>query len=266
MLLINPNIYIYIIEFDSIGRGFAKDKFAFQKYTELIESYPNIELYDLSHSPVSIYDIKGAYFKEGIILSSLFRDVDFLISMSKMKTHTNTVITGCMKNLFGCLPEMDKDKYHPYLPDVIADINKVIKPDLCILDACPAMEGRGPIFGKPKDLGIVLYGIDPVAVDSTSARIMGFQPENIPMLKTAAHAGIGLLNSNEIKINGIMIEEVYDRFSFISWENRGYVQFGFALQRIAGSINKLGHLIHSVPGTWWALKKTYTKIIKRTKY
>jgi uncharacterized protein (DUF362 family) len=37
-----------------------------------------------------------------------WRDADYRISFAKNKTHWQCYYTGCLKNVYGCLPEMDK--------------------------------------------------------------------------------------------------------------------------------------------------------------
>jgi uncharacterized protein (DUF362 family) len=48
------------------------------------------------------------------------------------------------------------------------------------------MEGDGPIMGRPKPLGFLAMGQDPVAVDATCARVIGLDPDRIGYLSEAA--------------------------------------------------------------------------------
>jgi uncharacterized protein (DUF362 family) len=47
------------------------------------------------------------------------------------------------------------------------------------------MEGDGPIMGTAKPVGCLIMGSDLVAVDATSARVMGLRPERLGYLQTA---------------------------------------------------------------------------------
>jgi uncharacterized protein (DUF362 family) len=180
-----------------------------------------------------------------------------------MKTHTNTVVTGILKNQFGCLAETDKDKYHPYLPDVIADVNAVIKPALSLVEGCPAMEGKGPIQGSPVDMDLLILGVDPVAVDATMARVMMLEPHRIRTLLISESAGLGTFREEKIELRGIPLEEVWRPFAFISAEFRFYVSLGFWIQRLGNRIHDFGHLVHSVQGTYWALTRLFKKAGRR---
>jgi uncharacterized protein (DUF362 family) len=47
------------------------------------------------------------------VVGRTWRDADYRISFAKNKTHWQCFYTGCMKNIYGCLPEWDKMKvYH----------------------------------------------------------------------------------------------------------------------------------------------------------
>ena len=41
------------------------------------------------------------------------------------------------------------------------------------------MEGNGPIDGTPVQAGVLVFGTDPVATDSTAAVVMGLDPAGI---------------------------------------------------------------------------------------
>ena len=45
------------------------------------------------------------------------------------------------------------------------------------------MEGNGPVAGTPRSTGIVAAGDNPVAVDAICARVMGLDPEKIPLIR-----------------------------------------------------------------------------------
>jgi hypothetical protein len=59
----------------------------------------------------------------------------------------------------------------------------------CIVDGIVGGEGNGPLDPTPKPAGIVLAGMNPVAVDLVCARLMGFDYKRLPMLceATAKH-------------------------------------------------------------------------------
>ena len=46
------------------------------------------------------------------VVGRTWRDADYRISFAKNKTHWQCFYTGCMKNIYGCLPEWDKMKWY----------------------------------------------------------------------------------------------------------------------------------------------------------
>ncbi len=124
-------------------------------------------------------------------------DVSGIVSISKLKTHGFTVMTGAIKNLFGCIPGLKKAEFHATLPDpkqfgrMLVDLNRTIKPRLHIMDAIVAMEGNGPGSGNPRSLNCILGSIDPAALDSVAARLIDLDPESLDYLMIAESSGLG---------------------------------------------------------------------------
>ncbi len=130
---------------------------------------------------------------------------DFVVSLPKMKTHHWAGVTLSLKNMFGIVPGScygwPKNILHwAGITPSILDLNSTIRPDFAIVDGVIGMQGDGPTQGDPKPCGVLLLGDDPVAVDSTCARIMGLAPEKINYL---AKAGILLGHLKEEKITQI---------------------------------------------------------------
>lgn len=161
------------------------------------------------------------HFKEGrqnkkFILAKAVLENDGLISISKLKTHGLTKMTGAIKNQFGCIPGGLKGEFHVKLPDVeafsrmLVDLNLCIKPRLYITDGIYAMEGNGPRGGTPKRMNILLMSKDPVALDATVCRIVKLNPEYVPTIKHGKALGLGTYVEEEIELVGDDIEGFYD--------------------------------------------------------
>jgi hypothetical protein len=58
------------------------------------------------------------------------------------------------------------------------------------------------------DLGIVIAGTDPVAVDSVAVHIMGHDPKKIEHIRIAAEHGLGQMELDQIRVAGESIESV----------------------------------------------------------
>jgi uncharacterized protein (DUF362 family) len=55
----------------------------------------------------------------------------------------------------------------------------------CFVDGITGGEGNGPLDPTPKASGVVVAGLNPVAVDVTCAKLMGFDHERLPLLRRA---------------------------------------------------------------------------------
>ena len=57
---------------------------------------------------------------------------------------------------------------------------------LNVVDGIIAGEGDGPLNATPRHAGVIIAGTDLVAVDLACARLMGFDPDKIPLLRRAS--------------------------------------------------------------------------------
>lgn len=154
-----------------------------------------------------VFFAEGIQNKKFVIAKGVLAS-DGIVSLPKMKTHGLTQMTGSIKNQFGCVPGILKGEYHVKLPDLrsfsqmLVDLNKFLKPRLFIMDGIMAMEGNGPRGGRPRNMNVLLFSSDPVALDATVCRIIDLQPEVIPMLELAMKSGLGTYRQGEIELLG----------------------------------------------------------------
>lgn len=55
---------------------------------------------------------------------------------------------------------------------------------LSVVDAVVSMEGNGPVVGTPGQTGLIIGGENPVATDAVCAKLMGFDWQKIPLIKS----------------------------------------------------------------------------------
>jgi uncharacterized protein (DUF362 family) len=121
-------------------------------------------------------------------------DCKKLINVPVMKTHMQSIISLGLKNMMGIVPLQWKTKLHDLKPrngysgvDIgIADLHRLIRPDLTVVDGITGMEGRGPLDGDPVKMDLIVSGANSVLVDAVCATIMGFDPEKIPSISLCA--------------------------------------------------------------------------------
>ncbi len=127
-----------------------------------------------------------------------------IVSAAKLKTHTGTKVTLGMKNMFGMLTTKWKGRYHVHgMHKVVHDICLTLPPTLTVIDGFVAMEGRGPVHGKPVKMNTIIASTDPVAADATAARAMGINPDTVDHIRWAHESGIGQKDDAQILGDGL---------------------------------------------------------------
>jgi uncharacterized protein (DUF362 family) len=153
-----------------------------------------------------------------VALSRTMLEADKLIYVPKMKVHKLTNITLAMKMNQGSLDWYDAIRNHGAdMHAKMVDMLKIMRPHLSIVDALWPMQGQGPGSPYPEDLikdfNVILASRDPVAVDTVGATLMGFDAKHeVPMLRGAELAGLGVATLDQIEVVGTAIEQVKRSF------------------------------------------------------
>lgn len=153
------------------------------------------------------------------LLPSTLKQVDWIVSMPKLKTHHWAGATLSMKNLFGVLPGTfygwPKNVLHNAgIIESVIDINATVRPHFAIVDGIVGMEGDGPIMGTPKKAGVIIMGRNLPAVDATCARLMGIDPHKIKYLAEASKK-LGPIKDSQILQRGETWQSVRSDFQLL---------------------------------------------------
>ena len=138
-------------------------------------------------------------------------EADFIINISKLKTHGMMVFTGAVKNMFGAIAGVEKAAHHMNMPDYdafadnIIDICEAVKPGLNIMDGIMAMEGNGPSAGNPKKMDVIIASVNPYLVDKAAHDLINLSVEDSYILTQAKSRGVEL----EYMVVGCKIEELF---------------------------------------------------------
>ncbi len=194
VLKTDDSLSIRIVETDSQSK-FAEEAYQRFGYAGLEDTMRaegfDVSLVNLSKSPLKQITFDGLYFKDPELPDLVTKENSF-ISVAVAKTHYLTTLTGSLKNQFGLLPRKDQAFYHRKIADVIVDLNRIVQPDLCVIDARVGVEGwNGP---KTREIGAFILGKKPVSVDAAMAQIMGFRPEEVPHIFASSKYNLGVLN------------------------------------------------------------------------
>lgn len=138
---------------------------------------------------------KGQVVKQFTLLEPVL-DCDVIINLPKLKTHMMTGLSAATKNLFGCIPGLQKAEWHMRFPDkerfggMLVDLLCTVKPGFAILDGILAQEGDGPAGGTPRMVGIVAAAEDHLQMDLALCRMLGIRPKDVPYLNAAISRGL----------------------------------------------------------------------------
>jgi len=163
-------------------------------------------------------------FPEGIEIPKMYIGKQ-IIHLPTVKTHGHSVTTGAIKNAFGGLLKEVRHYAHKYIHEVLVDLmlmQKELHPSVfAVMDGTVAGNGAGPRTMKPYVADYILASFDSVAIDATAARLMGFNPLDIPYLRMCDDMGLGQARKENIEIVGENIEGVNFHFqtkrSLVIW-------------------------------------------------
>lgn len=142
-------------------------------------------------------------------ISSIALETDVIINLPKFKSHQQLVATFAVKNMFGCVSGKWKAYWHfakgsreTKFCKFIIEIYKHLAPVLTIIDGITVMDGPGPISGRPRPLGWLIGGTDPIACEIVCSKLIGLEPHRLPIVNTAEQMGFGCADADNIEIVG----------------------------------------------------------------
>ena len=147
-------------------------------------------------------------------LARPYLEADRVINLPKLKTHEMMTMTCGVKNLFGAVVGHAKAGWHlkagtdrEMFARMLLEIYLLRPPDLTIVDAVTAMEGNGPGSGDPRDVGLLLAGVNPVAVDVIAAEIAGIPKKLLYVESAARKLGLDGAERSTITTVGVPLAE-----------------------------------------------------------
>ncbi len=170
------------------------------------------EWYDFS-SGTTVLKCPDGKMVNQFIVSNIVEKVDFIISLPKLKTHQLMYFTGAIKNQFGLVPGLSKSPYHMMFPgrnnfaQMLVDLHSALKPAFAFMDAIISMEGPGPGSGYPKRTNLLLASANLLALDITACRLIGYDPDIIPVNRDAIDREIWLSSTSDPQVLGLDITD-----------------------------------------------------------
>lgn len=165
---------------------------------EKMEKPPKVYVFD-ERSWVKKAIPNGKYLKN-VWVSQYLDRVDKLILLPCLKTHNLAQFTGSLKLSVGFMKPFQRISLHGrHIQEKIAELNKIIQPDLIIMDARKCFINKGPNKGEAREPNLILASRDRVAIDIEGIKIIqsfknnsliGIDPLELPQIKKAKEFGI----------------------------------------------------------------------------
>lgn len=189
-------------------------------------------------------------FPEGIEIPSMFKGRN-IVHLPTVKTHGHSVTTGAIKNAFGGLLKEVRHYAHKHIHEVLVDLmimqNELHPGVFAVMDGSVCGDGAGPRTMVPRIKNYLLASGDSVAIDAVAAKLMGFDPLEIPYLRMCHERGLGCADPAKIRVVGEDVSGV--NFGFES--KRSFVIWGDQLLR-KGPLRFLEKIALHSPLVAWA--------------
>lgn len=169
----------------------------------------DVELISFEQSGMEIIHRNGYE----IAIAKPVLQTDIILNLPKLKSHSLTVLTAAVKNLYGVIPGYTKTKLHRTYSNVadfgalVKTIHDCIPPVWSIIDGVVGMEGQGPSNGTPVNLGFIAASRNPFALDIAICKTLRIDPAKVPYLATENAISLNTpdISGDEISVNSFEI-------------------------------------------------------------
>ena len=138
-------------------------------------------------------------------------EADVLIAAPVAKHHGSTGVSLSMKGMMGLIANRSEMHWRYELSTAIADLCRLLKADLAVIDVTRALTTNGPSGpGKVAEMNTVVASADMVAADAQVVSMVPWYGQTIPASKVAhvriAHEwGLGRMDLENLKIQRVKV-------------------------------------------------------------
>ena len=159
---------------------------------------------------------EGSHWEDGFHFARIYLEAESIVQTCCLKTHGyGGHFTISLKNSVGMVPRkgypyMSQLHSSPYQRRMITEINTAYSPDLILLDGIEVFTSGGPMSGHKVNAGVMLAGVDRIAVDAVGVailRLLGTTPEvsrgqvfRQEQIARAVELGLGVDSPQQIRI------------------------------------------------------------------
>ena len=183
--------------FETLGYNVLKKRYGVQ----------TVNVFERPFEEVDLGDDVTLNFNTDILQS------DFVVDLPVLKTHNQTKVSLGLKNLKGMIDVDSRKKCHSADPKkdlnyMIARLANKMPPMFVLLDGIYTNE-RGPSFdGRIRRSNILVASSDILSADLVGAKVLGFDPSDVPHLIHAAKDRGRPLDFSDLEVVGESIDDV----------------------------------------------------------
>ena len=162
-----------------------------------LAALPQVKVKLLTAADFVQVEVKGGAELKSVEIAKALQSADVFINIPVAKNHTDAVVSFGLKNHMGLIK--DRKAFHTQydLQTAVADLGRVIKPHLTVLDATRALLTNGPV--GPGDLATpnrIVAGRNVVSVDAYGLGLATFGNKQLTVadvkhIDLAGKAGLG---------------------------------------------------------------------------
>jgi uncharacterized protein (DUF362 family) len=181
---------LYVGESDGGYQGWpAETAFRSHHLPEICARY-GARLVNLSREPRTTVEMNLSRGQVSLDLPALLvNEMDLFVTLPVPKIHQVTLMSGAIKNQWGCIPDNMRLVHHPHFDEMILEINRVVKTRLALADGTFFLNRTGPMFGDAVPMNLAFVADNIGALDWSLCRIMGLDWKQVRHLGVARDKG-----------------------------------------------------------------------------
>lgn len=174
-----------------------------------LAAVPGVKVKLLGPGDFQKVEVKGGVVLKSVDVAKQVLSADVLINVPAAKSHFQAGVSFGLKNHMGVI--LDRQAFHTAmeLHQAVADLGRVIKPQLTILDATRALLTNGPKGpGETSEPGRMIFGRKVASVDAYGLTVAKFNnkvmtPADARHIEFAGKAGLGEVDIAKLKVKKV---------------------------------------------------------------
>lgn len=207
----------------STGGNFTRLVYRINGYARLCRRY-GAKLVYLDEGPtvkVDLCDDSRIRVSQFLYDNIINRGENFYLNLPKLKTHSMAQLTLGVKNQQAFPIDTDRMHHHNHetLHRRLAALYALTQPDFCIVEGRYATaHGHIPTQAFLDEclvpMNILIGGKDTLAVDTVSARVLGYEVGEVEHLRLCAEWGLGEADLDKIDVQGVPLDTFAKRLPY----------------------------------------------------